>query len=240
MVEASGDRPTADKYREVADEWQSKVEDWTVTGTGPHAEEPYYLRVTKDGKPDEGTKYNPGDDFPHEVDQQVDPSFLELVRLGVKRHDDPVIGNSVKVIDEQLSEETPVGRHWHRFTHDGYGEREDGVQWDIGDGRTYGRLWPIFAGERGEYELVAGQSERAAGRLGSIAGTANEGLMLPEQVWDNLAPVGQPAGPEPGTPNFSATPLSWTHGQFVRLAWSVEQGTPVEQPAVVADRYTRP
>jgi glucoamylase len=58
--------------------------------------------------------------------------------------------------------------------------------------------------------------------------------MLPEQVWD-----GQPPGFPAGTGTGSATPLGWTHAQFVRLAWSIDAGRPVERPAVVACRYTR-
>ena len=41
-----------------------------------------------------------------------------------------------------------------------------------------------------------------------------------------------------GEGTFSATPLAWTHAQFVRLAWSIDAGRPVEQPAIVACRYT--
>ena len=37
----------------------------------------------------------------------------------------------------------------------------------------------------------------------------------------------------------SATPLAWTHAQFVRLAWSIDAGRPVEQPSIVACRYVR-
>jgi hypothetical protein len=40
-----------------------------------------------------------------------------------------------------------------------------------------------------------------------------------------------------GTPTFSATPLAWSHAQFVRLALSIQAGHPVEQPALVACRY---
>jgi glucoamylase len=36
----------------------------------------------------------------------------------------------------------------------------------------------------------------------------------------------------------SATPLAWTHAQFVRLAWSISAGKPIERPAIVACRYT--
>ena len=58
--------------------------------------------------------------------------------------------------------------------------------------------------------------------------------MLPEQVWDDQPPPGETSGQ--GT--RSATPLAWTHGQFVRLAWSIDAGKPVERPAIVACRYT--
>jgi len=54
--------------------------------------------------------------------------------------------------------------------------------------------------------------------------------------------VGQPRtrgadGPRPGTPTRSATPLAWTHAQYVRLALSIDAGEPVERPSVVAQRY---
>ena len=62
--------------------------------------------------------------------------------------------------------------------------------------------------------------------------------MLPEQVWDDSPPAGGD-GPRPGTGSLSATPLAWTHAQFIRLAWSIDAGRPVERPDVVACRYTR-
>ena len=42
------------------------------------------LRLTKDGNPNAGTTYSLGDGGPSAMDQRrvVDPSFLELVRLG--------------------------------------------------------------------------------------------------------------------------------------------------------------
>jgi glucoamylase len=235
LIERSGDTATAQRYRSIADDWAARVESWTVTSNGPHSPKPYYLRLTKDGQPNQGTAYNPGDNYPGTVDQrtQVDPSFLELVRLGVKSPDDTVIRNTVAVVDRVLGERTPNGQFWHRFTNDGFGERADGGPWDIDGVRTYGRLWPIFAGERGEYELLAGHRSAAKARLGAMADTANAGMMLPEQVWDRRAPSGK----RPGTPTTSATPLAWAHAQYVRLAWSVDAGRPVQQPAVVADRY---
>jgi glucoamylase len=197
----------------------------------------------------------------------VDTSYLELVRLGVKPATDSNIVQTLEVVDSKatvgpfstppyepqkkgLRVDTPNGTFWHRFNFDGYGETQDGKPWDIGftpcdmlanttcleSQKTIGRAWPIFAGERGEYELAAGQAG-AAGRLASIAKAGNNGYMLPEQVWDDFPPSGQP-GFTPGEGTFSATPLAWTHAQFVRLAWSIQDGRPVEQPEIVACRYT--
>ncbi len=101
--------------------------------------------------------------------------------------------------------------------------------------QTLGRLWPLLTGERGEYELMAGRD--ATLHLETIGRTANEGLMLPEQVWDGRPPTGRP-GAAFGTPNRSATPLAWTHAQFIRLAWSIDAGAPIQTPSIVACRYT--
>jgi glucoamylase len=242
LLTRSGRDDAAQRYLRIADSWAAAVEGWTATRTGPYSPTPYYLRLTKDGQPDRGTTYNLGDNNPGEVDQRavVDPSFLELVRLGVKRFDDPVIRNTIAVVDAQLGEQTPTGQFWHRFTSDGYGEQATGAPWNVNfpqPTRTFGRLWPIFAGERGEYELLAGNRAAAATRLRAMAATANSGLMLPEQVWDNRPPA---PNTQPGTPTTSATPLAWTHAQYVRLAWSLDAGHPIERPTPVACRYTAP
>jgi glucoamylase len=238
VARANGDGDAAVRYEATADAWAAAVEGWTATTTGPYSDAAYYLRVTKDGDPDDGSTYSLGDNFPRPVDEReiVDNSFLGLVLFGVKRWDDPTVLNSLRVGDAQLAADTPHGRIWHRFSFDGYGETAaDGGDWDIfptAARQTLGRAWPLLAGERGEYELLAGR--RAGARLRTIAGTANDGLMLPEQVWDGRPPAGTPAGE--GT--RSATPLAWTHAQFVRLAWSIQRGEPIERPAIVACRYT--
>ena len=69
-----------------------------------------------------------------------------------------------------------------------------------------------------------------------MAMAGNDAYLLPEQVWDNQPPSGGPGFP-PGEGTFSATPLGWSHAQFVRLAWDIQQGRLAEQPPVVACRY---
>jgi glucoamylase len=240
IARRNGDAASAAAWEATADEWQAQVDNWTVTSEGPYDPKPYYLRLTKDAMPNAGTTYSIGDGGPSAADQReiVDPSFLELVRLGVKPPDHRPIVNTLQVVDDQLGVDTPNGRFWHRFNFDGYGETRDGGPWDISEPdtfRTIGRIWPLFAGERGEYELLAGGP--AAQRLASIAGAGNDGFMIPEQVWDENPPSGQPGFPR-GEGTLSATPLAWSHAQYVRLAWSIAAGSPVERPRVVVCRYT--
>ena len=121
------------------------------------------------------------------------------MRLGVKRHDDPVILNTLAIVDQRLKVETPNGPFWHRFTYDGYGERANGGPWELskeGSGVTFGRVWPIFAGERGEYELLAGRPADAY--LSAVAAAGNDGGMIPEQVWDGRPPTDPGALPGGG------------------------------------------
>ncbi len=96
LARAQGADARAERYLRVADRWQRRVDDWTVTTNGPLSRQPYYVRLTKDGHPNTGTTYDLGNSG-EQADQRavVDPSFLELVRLGVKPADDPVIGNTV-------------------------------------------------------------------------------------------------------------------------------------------------
>jgi glucoamylase len=240
LARRTGDPATAARWEAVADGWQRNVERWTATTNGPLSAGPYYLRVTKDRAPNRPTTYSIGDSGPAAADQRrvVDPSFLELVRLGVKPASDPTIVNSTRVVDEQLKVVSRLGTFWHRFSYDGYGETATGKPWEIAKKpdtyKTWGRAWPLLTGERGEYELASGRP--ATDHLRWMAGAASDGLMLPEQVWDGRPPSSGTAF-TPGKGTFSATPLAWSHAQFVRLARSIDAGAPVERPAIVACRY---
>ncbi|MDR7276909.1 glycoside hydrolase family 15 protein [Catenuloplanes atrovinosus] len=242
LARSRGDAASADRYLATADAWRDRVKTWTVTTTGPYSAKPYFLRLTKDGDPDAGTTYDIGDGGPTGVDQRrvVDPSFLDLVRLGILPPSDPDVVNTLAVVDAQLGVATPRGFFWHRASFDGFGEQLDGSQWEYdeppGSLVSRGRAWPLLSGERGEYEIAAGDRRAAATRLAAMAAAAGPGGMLPEQVWDRTPPAGRP-GFAPGTPTFSATPLAWTHAQYLRLARNLAEGRILERPAAVADRY---
>ena len=122
------------------------------------------------------------------------------------------------------------GRMWHRYTHDGYGEKADGSPWD---GTGIGRLWPLLSGERGEYVLA--NDRDALSYLQTMHNSANDGYMIPEQAWDQPEPT--TFGHTFGKGTGSAAPLAWAMAQYVRLAQGIAAGRPVETPAVVARRY---
>jgi glucoamylase len=169
----------------------------------------------------------------------VDPSFLEVVRLGVKSALDPNVRSSLPVIDRELRYGTANGQFWHRASFDGYGEKRDGSQWEPvppGSGLTLGRGWPLLTGERGEYRLAAGLDAQAY--LDTMARAGDDStFLIAEQVWDHRPPADGDQRFTPGENTFSATPLAWSHGQFIRLAASIDAGRPVETPPIVACRY---
>jgi glucoamylase len=216
IARVNGDHASAKKYVETANEWYGKIEKWTVTrGKG---ESGYYLRITENSDPNDGAKMEINSSM-LVVDERkiIDPSFLELVRLGIKPANDKLIVESLKLIDQLIKVETPVGEAWYRYNHDAYGETPDGGNYDGRNG--VGRLWTLLTGERGEYEIAAGDIRSARKRLDTMAGFANEGLMIPEQVWERS-----------GSGTGSATPLAWSMAQFIRLAMNLEKGRNLETP----------
>jgi glucoamylase len=241
IAQINGDAASTQRYLAKADSWRSRLENWTVSQNGPYGPLAYYVRLTKDGDANAGSTYDLGNGGPRRIDQRAvaDAGFLELVRLGVTSPYDQDIINSLRVVDGQIAVKTPNGVFWYRYTDDGYGEMSTGAPFAVSFSdsfTTHGRLWPILAGERGEYDLAAHNAIGAKAHLIAMGRTANEGYLLSEQVWDNQPPSGQP-GFAPGTGTTSATPLAWTHAQFIRLAFNIAAGRLLEQPSIVAARY---
>ena len=234
------DVASASSYVQTADAWVQNVERWTAT-RGRHNDGHYYLRITENDNPDDGAKMEINSSS-RVVDERaiLDAGFLETVvgsleRGAVKPADDPLIVESLALIDQLIKVETPGGSGWYRYNHDAYGEPADGGNYD---GRTgVGRLWILLTGERGEYDVARGDLSAARRRLDAMTAFANDGMMLPEQVWDRSE------SPRPelrfGEGTGSATPLAWSMAQFIRLAINIKQGHNVETPNAAAVRYVR-
>jgi len=225
IAKANHDDESARKYFETGLNWSRELEAWTVTQSGDA--ERYYLRITADGNPNDGSKMEINSSS-RVVDERkvLDAGFLELVRLGLKSPRDPLIVESLKLIDQLIKVKTPAGDAWYRYNHDAYGETPDGGNYDGRNG--VGRLWTLLTGERGEYDVARGDLASARRRLDTMARFANDGLMIPEQVWDRKK------SPTPslrfGVGTGSATPLAWSMAQFIRLAINIKRGKIVERP----------
>ncbi len=236
LARRRGDEARAALWLGVADAWQRNTENWMFTTSGPYGDGRYYVRIDDDGDPNDGSERDFGNAAGvHKENAVVDAGFLELVRLGVKAPADAHVAESLPETDASLSTLTPSGRVWHRYTFDGYGERPDGSPWQFNTPGTSGRAWPLLGGERGEYEVANGRS--GLPYLRTMANTANDGFMIPEQVWDKPEPAPPPYDYQPGKATGSASPLAWAMAQYVRLARAIDAGRPVETPAVVAQRY---
>ncbi|HEX5884000.1 MAG TPA: glycoside hydrolase family 15 protein [Pyrinomonadaceae bacterium] len=233
IARINGDRSSADTYLKTADNWAENLQQWTATASG-FTRRPYYLRITANNDPNDGEKLTINSSS-LDVDERrlIDAGFLELVRLGVKDPRDQLILDSLVLVDQMIGVKTPVGEEWYRYNHDAYCETSDGGKYDGRNG--VGRLWTLLTGERGQYEIAAGNVASARKRLDTMAGFANDGLMIPEQVWDLKKTPN--AAFRFGAGTGSATPLAWSMAQFIRLAMSIERGKNVETPRVVVERY---
>ncbi|MET3664837.1 glucan 1,4-alpha-glucosidase [Caulobacter sp. 1776] len=266
VAEAAGDKASAELYRKTADDYSSKVEARMVTTKGSLGDGHYYLRLNSDQDPDNKStveKRNGQQAVPE--DRMLDAGFLELVRYGVRRADDPAIVATLPKLDDEAMEDLYRVRYsfkfpgvdgtfpgWRRYGVDGYGEdTKTGANYGAGGQMApgqRGRVWPIFTGERGHYELalasLSGKPDAAA--LKKIRDTyvkaielfANEGLLIPEQVWDG---VGQQSahGYARGEGTDSATPLAWSHAEYVKLLRSVSDGQVWDNYAPVKARFSR-
>jgi len=231
---ANRDMSSGREYLVKADDMARGVELWTATSSGPHAKPKYYLRITENADPNDGAlvEINSGGGI-YDEREIVDAGFLELVRLGIQPAGGSLNERSLAVIDRLIKVETPGGSGWYRYNHDAYGERADGGNYD---GQTgVGRLWTLLTGERGEYDVARGDLAAARKRLDAMMAFANDGMMIPEQVWDRNE------SPRPelrfGEGTGSATPLAWSMAQFIRLAINIKQGHNLETPNVLLARY---
>jgi glucoamylase len=205
----------------------------------------YFVRLNKDKAVNGAEKLGDNNGKPG-VDKKsvIDGGFLELVRYGVRSADDAAIVDTITEYDSQNIEDNLRVKYnfsftgeqgefpgWRRYGNDGYGE-------DTLKGRGYnatgknieqqrGRVWPFFTGERGHYELAAAalkEKDISAPTMAKLRRTyvrgmelfANEGMMLPEQVWDGVG-NNDKYNYTLGEGTNTATPLAWTHAEYIKL-----------------------
>ena len=217
--------PYGKNLQQIADHWMftpnDNIDSWTFTTNGTYGNGHYYLRIA--GGDSYGSSWNPNDHSSLKIanstnrvpqDQVMDQGFLQLVLLGLKPATSPEVKASKIILDQELSVNTPRGRGWHRYSFDSYGEN------------SQGRLWPLLGGEHARYFIERytandmnwnDTQNETNSIISSFLGFANAGFMIPEQVYEA---TGEGTG--------SATPLAWSHAEYIKLLWSVDRKTNIE------------
>lgn len=264
IARASGDEASAARYLAAADDYESNVEARMFTTGGEWGDGRYFVRITRNENPNDKAPIGENNGQPAmPEDRIVDGGFLELVRYGVRAATAESIVASLPEYDDQTREDRFRVRYdvngvpaFRRYGNDGYGEQTDtggnyGVGGEMHAGQR-GRLWPFFTGERGHYELAALMAMPSAdagwmtSQIDGIRQTyvrgmesfANGGLLLPEQAWDG---VGDDTAHDYslGQGTNSATPLAWTHAEYLKLLRSLADRAVWDRYAPVEERYAR-
>ena len=242
LADSKADAGAISFILDYADWLSAHLEEWTATTQGElvPGKPRHYIRINPadpnmpDGysDPNTATIHIANGGGSHPARNIVSLEFLDLVRFGVREALDPLMVDSVAVVDAVLKCELPQGPCWRRYNHDGYGQKADGGAFD---GIGVGRCWPLLTGERGHYELAAGRDPMPYIR--AMEKFANEGGMLPEQVWN------EPDLPEArmfkGAPTGSAMPLCWAHAEYLSLVRSLKDKLVFDRIPHVYERYAR-
>jgi glucoamylase len=245
LAEQFGEPEVGKYFRQTADLWNDSIESWTYVTDTPLARrigvQGYYIRIA----PSPGMKsisqrgehptMHQARDLP--VTEVVSPDALALVRFGLRAADDPRIVNTVKVIDAVNRAETPAGPCWRRYNGGYYGETDEGEPFTSHAKDGHGRAWPLLTGERGHFELAAGNIDDARCMLITMDGLASQTGLLPEQVWDTDDLPKHDL--YRGRPSGSAMPLAWTHSEYVRLLRSIRDGRVFDRPTDAWERYVK-
>jgi glucoamylase len=270
IAKLAKDDANAKRYLAAADKYSANLEKNLYTTNGMLNKAPsdghYYLRASGNDNPnDHALLENRNGQVNVNESEVVDGGFLELVRYGVRSPLNKEIQNTLPEMDDtslpdavRVKYEFSVAGKaekvpgWRRYGKDGYGEdtiagrgyNATGV--NLPEGR--GRVWPIFSGERGHYELAkaAANGKLNEAELSKLRNTyvtamevfANEGLMIPEQVWDNVG-NNDTYHYAAGQGTNSATPLAWSHAEYVKLLRSYADKKVWDLNASTSARYVK-
>jgi glucoamylase len=126
-----GETSTANFMLEYADWLAAHLEEWMVTTQGELVDgfPRHYIRInpTDSQAPDPHADPNTtniaianGGGL-HPARNIVGGDFLQLVRLGIRDANDPIVLDSIAVIDRVIKRDLPQGPCWSRYNYDGYG-----------------------------------------------------------------------------------------------------------------------
>jgi glucoamylase len=262
----ANDAKSASLFAAKAQEYSAQLEPRLYATNGMVQGRPnqYYLRIShSDDANNPGQQAVANGQPSLDSSLMIDQGFIELVRYGVRAADDPRIVQSLRVIDDQTIADPLRVRYdlkygetlvpgFRRYGNDGYGDRTSGGNYALNEQMhpdQRGRIWPIFTGERGHYELALAARKAggvAAKDIDAIRTTyvrgmelmANDGLMIPEQVFDGVGVPG-PHNYQAGVGTDSATPLAWSHAEYIKLLRSLRDRQVWDLNPETARRFAR-
>lgn len=218
------------KYAHRAGQWLNNpgdnIHNWTFTTNGIYGDGNYYLRVagcasfTATWDPNDYswcTIANSGQRIP--MNKILDQGFLKLALLGLVPANDWKIKTSLQKVNQNIRQtfNDTQGEQfsgWYRYSFDAYGEQKRG------------RIWPLLSGEHGRYAIERFNDndlswEKTTNIVNNILRSyeyfSNNGLMIPEQIFESS-----------GLGTGAATPLAWSHAEFIKLLWSKEKKENIE------------
>lgn len=222
FADLAGDSSSSASYLAKADYLENVIEAKTFTTSGDLGDGRYFVRIDQSGNPNDATQIeiNSGGGW-HQEKNIVSQDFLELVRIGVRSPYAQEIADSLPEVDFETSVEFPQGSGFHRYNHDGYGEKADGSTFLADPYFTgIGRVWPILSGERGHYTIARGIE--SAPYVAVMESFATDARTLSEQVWDSPDLPAQKL--YRGEATNAACPLSWSAAEYLNLVRSRIEG----------------
>ena len=171
IADKNGDHDSARVWRATADEFQRNLKKWTLTTNGPLSTHPYFIRLSKNGDPNEAVVYNVGNGGP-DLDQRsvIDAGFLEYARLGLLKPDDADILASLPVVDATIKRDHRQRRRLPALQRRRIRRRRD-------------RRPSVGAVEQGHRPPVA----RARRRARPVRGRPRRGRRRPSPAWTQCA-----------------------------------------------------
>ncbi len=264
IADLAQDADAAKSFRSTADNYSNQIESLMFTTKGLLGNGQYFLRINANQDPnDKGRLDDRNGQIIADESQVIDGGFLELVRYGVRKSQDNLIIETLNEYDDQSLPDPLRVKYefnfagvdgkfpgWRRYGLDGYGEdTETGLSYaainDTNSANQRGRVWPIFTGERGHYELELAKSNNQLDKL-ALRNTyvkamelfANQGMMLPEQVWDGVG-NNSVYSYQTGEGTNSATPLAWSHAEYIKLLRSINDGNTWDKNSSTENRYAK-
>jgi glucoamylase len=268
IAQAAGDTTGSATYLAAADKYSNSLEALTYTTKGSlqgdQGNGKYFLRMNANQDPNDHSPLGTSNgQVIADESKVIDGGFLELVRYGVRAANNAQILETLPEYDNQQLPDLLRSKYefsypgvagkfpgWRRYGIDGYGEDTlNGAGYaavnDTSTATQRGRVWPIFTGERGHFELALAQSRKNLDSsklrntyVKAMELFANQGMMLPEQVWDGVG-NNDSYNYTLGQGTDSATPLAWSHAEYIKLLRSYSDGEVWDNNASTKLRYAR-